>query len=565
MLDQQGVSRRQRRPSEESPRWIAFLLASSLAVGACAGSESGMGEASGQSAGATLVFAPNRETRSLDPAVGTGIIELQFASLLFDTLVRMRPGTTEVEPSLATAWRRSDDGTSLTFTLREDVRFHDGTTFDAAAVCANFQRWHGFRGVLQSPALTNHWQNVFGGFASRDDPAAPAESLYRSCDAPSTNEVALNLNRPSGLVLSALALPAFSIASPQALQRYGADRVGGSGNEPRFEGTFATEHPVGTGPFKFEHWARQERVTLVRNEDYWGPAPKLARIILPAIPEPSARRLALESGEIDGYDVVSPGDIPLLERQGFTIVRRPAFNVGTIAMNRARAPLDKLEVRKAVAHAIDRETLVAAKYPPGTEVANQFVPPSLWGRAAAVEAYRHDPDEARRLLASIGEPHPAVEIWYRPEYRGPIVADGAGVVQAMKADLERVGFRVEVKAASHADYLKAGFEGRLHMWIDESLGGWGDPDSFVRPYKEHAEVFGIKGHAVLALVDRAASEADQTRRAALYGQLNRELVADLPAVPFVHVPIYLAVSRDVSPIVAGPLPWDYSFMRSVRK
>lgn len=561
MLAWRGGSRNVRRPRLRRvlALWTSLAM---VAVGCTEGSAPEAGDGSGS--GATLVFATNREPRTLDPLAG-GVIEFQFATLLFETLVRVKTGGTEIQPGLASAWRAGDDGRSWRVTLRQGVRFTDGTAFDAGAVCANFERWYNFRSILQSPTITSHWQSVFGGFATREDPAAPAESLYRSCEAPSQHEAVLNLTKSSGVVLNALSLPSFSIASPDALTRYEADRVSGKASDPRFEGTFGTEHPIGTGPFKLERWTRQEKVGLVRNDDYWGEKPKLARIVFPTIPEPTARRQALESGEIDAYDVVEPGDLPLLERSGFPVVRRPAFNVGMIGLNRGRPPLDRLEVRQAVAHAIDREALVRAKYAPGSEVADQLLPPTLWGRAPDVRTYAHNPQRARELLTLAGLSRPPIEILYRTDYKSPILVDPDGLVQALKADLEEAHFSVQLKPVTRAEYFEAGTGGRFQLWIDETYGGWGDPDSFLRGFKNHPEVYGLASQDIVGLIDRAAEEPDQERRKGLYEQLNRALVEDLPVVPFVHVPISLTASPRVRGIVASPLPWDLSFMRTVTK
>ena len=104
---------------------------------------------------------------------------------IFETLVALKPGTTEPEPGLAESWEANDDGTVWTFKIREGVTFHDGEPFNAEAVCFNFDRWYNFNGPLQlNSGATYYWQVVFGGFAAYDpDSGAPEESLYESCEA----------------------------------------------------------------------------------------------------------------------------------------------------------------------------------------------------------------------------------------------------------------------------------------------------------------------------------------------------------------------------------------------
>ena len=137
---------------------------------------------------------------------------------IFETLVALKPGTTEPEPGLAESWEANDDGTVWTFKIRAGVTFHDGETLDAEAVCFNFDRWYNFKGALANPAASYYWQVVFGGFATFDpDSGAPEESLYESCEATDESTAVLTLTKPSATFIPALSQQSFSIASPKAL------------------------------------------------------------------------------------------------------------------------------------------------------------------------------------------------------------------------------------------------------------------------------------------------------------------------------------------------------------
>ncbi len=289
-------------------------MIAALVLGACGGG-------SGDEAEQTFVFGMEGEPTVLDGARSTGGPAARVGSQIFEGLLTVGANG-DLKPSLARSWQSSGDGRSWTFTLRDGVRFHDGSKLDAAAVCANFDRWYHSTGILQTQAVSLAWRSIFGGFATKDDPSAPAESLYASCEIRGEHEVVVNLTRPSGRFLPAMTYWQFTIASPDALRRYEADRVSGSGAAPKFEGTFGTEHPVGTGPFKFERWIRNDRVVLVRNDGYWGEKPKLDRVIFRPIADPTARRQSLESGEIHGYEPVDAADLGPLERAGFQMVRR---------------------------------------------------------------------------------------------------------------------------------------------------------------------------------------------------------------------------------------------------
>ncbi len=531
-------------------RRLVGLLAVALLIGC--------GESPEPRAGGTLVFALLNDPRSLDPATTNQIISMQVAYQMFETLVKLEPGGTRMTPGLARSWSSSADGRIWTFDLQDGVTFQDGTVFDAASVCANFERWYGFTGILQSPAISVIWQTVFGGFRTRDVPSVPPASLYESCAAPEPRQAVITLTHPSGAFLSALASPPFSMASPDALRRYEADKVTGTADAPRFEGTFGTQHPVGTGPFRLEQWTPKDRLVLVRNEEYWAEKAKLDRVVFRYVPEGPARRQALESGELDGYDPVDPPDIEPLRDAGFQVLERPAFNVGSLGMNQTKPPLDRLEVRQAIAHALNREALVRAKYPPGAVVAKELMPPVLWGYADDVPEYPYDPGRARQLLAQAGVPNPSIELWYPTGVTDPIWVDPQGIASAFQADLEAVGFQVTLRPApGRPDYSAAVSSGSAQVFLGTAYGDRSDPDAFLGRYQRTSpQRLGLDDPELFRLLDEAEAEPEEARRQPLYEQANRRLMELVPAVPYVHVPVYVALAPDVRGHPHAPVPWD---------
>lgn len=200
----------------------------------------------------------------LDPAMASDGETFRIARQQFEGLVSAKPGTTELEPLLATEWKASEDGKSYTFTLREGVKFSDGTDFNGEAVCANFDRWYNWSGVNQSENLTYYYGKLFRGYKT-----GKTGGIYDSCEATGPTEATVKLTEALRGFRQAMTLPAFSMQSPTALKEYNADDTQGTEEDPRFS-AYATEHPTGTGPFVFEKWERDQQVTLKRNDNYWG-------------------------------------------------------------------------------------------------------------------------------------------------------------------------------------------------------------------------------------------------------------------------------------------------------
>src|SRR5690606_9125404 len=162
-------------------------------------------------------------------------------------------GTADPAPLLAERWESSEDGLEYTFQLREDVDFHDDTDFDAAAVCANFDRWYNFPEAVQSDDFAYYYAKLFRGFATGD---TKDKAIYDSCEATGDLEAKVTLKEPFAGFIAALSLPALSMQSPTALEKYQDD---GAANVNTTD--YSTKHPTGTGPFVFGEWDRGSRIT----------------------------------------------------------------------------------------------------------------------------------------------------------------------------------------------------------------------------------------------------------------------------------------------------------------
>jgi peptide/nickel transport system substrate-binding protein len=529
---------------------VALTLA--LVAASCGGDDD---DEAGE--GGTIVFAGAADPVVIDGALVSDGESIRVITQIFETLVGLKAGTTEVEPVLAESYEVNDDATVFTFQIREGVKFHDGTDLDARAVCFNFDRWYNFSGPLQSASASYYWQAFFGGYKNNESEDL-SPSLYKSCTTPDPMTAVITLTKPSASMLAALTQQAFSIASPQALQQYNADQ-GTLDEETGFRptGTFGTEHPIGTGPFKFESWTREDRLVLSRNDDYWGEKAQLEEVIIRPIADNAARLQALQNDEIQGYDLVEPQDVPTIEGDdALKVVERPAFNVAYVTINHRMKPMDNPLVRQAVAHGLDRESVVNNFYGGRAVVAKEFMPPEVVGYADDVKEYPYDPERAKQLLRQAGLTLPVkIDFWYPSDVSRPYMPDPKRNFEGFRRSLEQSGFEVTPHTAPwDPDYLGRVDEGTAgHLNLIGWTGDFADADNFIGVFfQSFSPQWGFRNQEIFDILDRAEAEADEAERERLYQEANRMIMEFLPGVPYAHSEPALGFRADVQGYVPSP-------------
>jgi peptide/nickel transport system substrate-binding protein len=538
-------------------RLLVLLAILALVASACGGGDDGGTDDGAEDGGAgdeaaagggEMVFAQASDPVSMDAALISDGESSRVVNQIMETLVQTEEGGLEVEPALAEEWEPSEDGTSWTFTLREGVTFHDGTPFDAEAVCFNFDRQFNFDGILASDAVSYYWASFFGGRANGEEP-----SLYESCEATDETTAVINLTAPSASFITALSQFAFAIQSPTALEENNANDVGGTEDQPEYS-AYGLQAPTGTGPFQFVEYRANDRVVLERYDDYWGEPAQLDRLIFQTIPDLSARRQALEAGEIHGFDQVDPSDLEALE-ESHQVQERPPLNVGYIGINQAMPPMDNPQIRQAVAHAINKDALIQALYPPGATAAIEFMPDAIPGYNPDVTDYEYDPERAQELIAESGVENPTIQFWYPTDVTRPYMPDPEANFQAFTQDLEAVGFTVEPNSAPWSpDYLDGYQSGAYQMYLIGWNADFGDADNFLGTFfQRESPQFGFNDPAIFDTLTAAEQETDEAAREELYQEANA-LIADLvPGIPYVHTSSFVALSPDVEGFVTSPL------------
>ncbi|HWU90120.1 MAG TPA: ABC transporter substrate-binding protein, partial [Kofleriaceae bacterium] len=276
-----------------------------------------------------LVVAQAADVQLLDPVRVQDSESIEVSTLLFEGLVRWTADGTEVEPGLARSWEVSADGRVWTFQLRPGVVFHDGTPLDAAAVAFSFERL-----LLRThphylaAADADYWRSLMKEVTG----VVPIDR----------ETVEIRVARSYAPLLSNLAM--FPIVSPAAVREQGDE---------------FKAHPVGTGPFRFESWQRGDSVVVRRFEQYWGDAPLLDQIVFRVVVDARQRLVDLESGSVDLATGILPDEQPFVElHPDLELHVARGSNVSYLAFNMARHPFDDRSVRRALAHAINKEPIV---------------------------------------------------------------------------------------------------------------------------------------------------------------------------------------------------------------
>src|SRR5437773_1072758 len=409
---------------------------------------------------------------------------------IYDRLLDRDPRTLKPKPMLATGWKIVND-TTWEFTLRQGVRFHNGEAFNADSVKATME-------YLQNPANKSHYAAYW--------------KLVKEVQVVDDHTVRLVTEKPWPSLIDRVSLTDFLGMPARALLELGPAKL--------------AEKPIGTGPFRFVEWKRDERLVLERNPDYWqGPA-DVSRVTFRFIPEFSARMAALLSGEIDIMKDVPPHAVEAVERSGRARLRSTVSSrINYLALvNLKPGPMQDVRVRRAMNHAVDVEELIKQVLKGrATRMCGPLAPPNV--DYAPAECYTHDPARAHALFKEAGvDPSRLVLTLDPPSGRYPLDKD---VSLAISAQLQRIGIKVNVVVnewGTHLDKIKNRNTGDMFFL------GWGPAlhgQGTMQPLFLHDQTYSSYGNnaALNEKIARAATLLDPKARADAYAELQ-QLVRD---------------------------------------
>ena len=540
------------------------LFSAGLALSACSDQSSAgssvASSASASSADARRVFrfAQGAAPLGLDPALFPVASTYQVTAQVLQTLLVANhyTGDPEVQDSLCSDWKISDDRLTHTFVLRE-VHFSNGVALTADAVVQNFQRWQALATGEGTAALAVPAQPLFAwGFgvtkpgsvdpsavepapvqASPSGAATPTASASASATASETATPSASPSVSASASASDAARPgdkkpAQNDSQPYAVQSFMplVSSVVAKGNsvvvtlsrpslafpriltqqafgiiEPSLFGADQklTGHPVGTGAFRVESF-KDGTVRLLKNTHFEGQAPELDEIQISTLTSSDKRYFALMEGHVDACDQVNSTDLGQLARDGYQTPGRDPFSLVYLGLNTAHPVLKNISVRRAISHAVDRGAL-RQYYPQGTSDAQTLISPSFRIKADDAKEYTdRNQDMARSLLAAAGYDNQVIECYYPADVSLPWMDTPQKVYSEMVASLIEVGLNIKPVPLPWAEYLPKSREVSSERGITLAgfYGMYRDPYAFFGPVLAPL----IAEHQVRSLITNAPSD-----------------------------------------------------------
>lgn len=493
----------------------------------------------------TLVFCSEGSPEGFNPQMYTSGTTFDASSRqVYNKLVEFTTGTTEIEPGLAQSWEVSDDGLEYTFHLRRGVKwqttknFTPTRDFNADDVVFSFMRqWD-----------KNHpYHGVSGGsyeyFNSMSMP-----DLIKDIVKVDDYTVKFVLNRPEAPMIANLAMDFASILSAEY-----ADKMMEAGTPELVD-----LQPVGTGPYQLQAYQKDAVIRFTAHPDYWRGKAAIDNLIFAITPDASVRYQKLKAGECHVMPYPNPADLEAMSKDpDINLLQQEGLNVGYLAYNTQEPPFDRVEVRKALNMAINKQAIIDAVFAGAGTVAKNPIPPTIWSYNDDVQDDPYDPEAAKKMLADAGITNLKTSVWAMPVSR-PYNPNARRMAELIQADWAKIGVQADIVSYEWGEYLERAKQ------VDRKgavLLGWtgdnGDPDNFL------AVLLGCDGvgEANRAqwcykpfedLIQQAKVIADNDKRTELYKQAQVIFKEQAPWATIAHSVVFKPVRKEVKNFKIDP-------------
>ena len=465
-----------------------------------------------------ITYAQRAAPRGLDPALIDDGESSKPICQMYEGLLKYGDNNTEVEPCLAESWEVSEDGLTYTFKLRQGVKFHDGTDFNAEAVKYNVDRQ-----TVNKTEDMLYADFVFGDVAACnviDD--YTVEIVLNKVSTPFLNNLAMSLGAP--------------MVSPTACEANNNN---------------LNEAPCGTGPYKFVRWDKNEAVVMERNEDYWGEKGVAKQIVFKTITDNSARVVALTNGEVDIIDGIDANVVDQVTSAGALLNMAEGMNINYLAYNTQR--ITDPEVRKALSQAVNVPELVASLYRGYASEATSILPTFMPGYSADVKQVSYDPEAAAQTLADKGVTELHMLAYTNP--RPYNTATGQTLAEALQGYYEKVGVTCSIDSYDWTTYKEKVGTGDYDVCLYGWIGDNGDPDNFMNLLASEDIEINVAQYSdeeFNTMLAEAASTPNGEERNAIYAQMEQKIADECVWLPISHQENLSAYLSNVHNYIAHP-------------
>jgi dipeptide transport system substrate-binding protein len=495
----------------------------------------------------SLVYCSEGSPENFTPAINTTGTSLDAARPVYNKLVQFTPGSTTVEPALAEKFEISDGGKTITFSLRKGVKFHSGVNgftptrdLNADDVIWSFERmWK----------ADHPYAKVSGGaYDYFNDMSMPdlIESITKTDDL----TVVLKLNKPNAPIIANLAMDFATIHSAEY-----ADYLMKKGTPEQFD-----QIPVGTGSFSFVDYQKDAVIRFKAFAEGWAGKPKVDDLIYAITPDATARYAKLKANECQIMFGPNPADLEAMSKDAdINLMSQAGLNIGYMAMNAQKPPFDKVEVRKAIAMAIDRDAILKEVYQGAGQKAKNPIPPTMWSYDESTVDIPYDPAKAKEMLAAAGVTSLDTDLWWMPVQR-PYNPNAKRMGEMIQADLAKVGINAKLVSYEWGEYRKRMQAGEHQMGFLGWTGDNGDPDNFLavllgcdkdgKPNANNIPKWCDKGFQ--EAIGTAAEVSDQAERTKLYQEAQKIVAAQVPWLNIAHSTVFEPTRKSVSGYKISP-------------
>jgi dipeptide transport system substrate-binding protein len=432
------------------------------------------------------------------------------ADVIFNSLVSYDEAAKKVVPALADRWDVSADGLTYTFHLRPNVQFQTTAWFKPTRTLNADDVVFTFSRMLDA---NNPWHSVTGPSGFPHAQSMGLAKLVKSVSKVDDGTVKFELTEPNSTFLSILTMGFASIYSAEY-----ANQLLKAGKQVDLNA-----QPVGTGPFQLKSYTKDAVIRYEVNPAYWGPKPKVDRLIYAITPDAAVRAQKVKTGECLIALSPKPDDIAIAKGdKTLKVVQTPAFMTAFVALNTQKKPLDNQKVRQALNMAFDRTTYLKTVFDNTATPATNPWPPTAWGYDRSIQPYPYDPAKAKQLLASAGFPNGfATTIWVRPN--GSVLnPNPRASAELLQADFAKIGVKADIKVIEWGELIKEAKQGQHDTLFMGWAGDNGDPDNYLSPlFSCNAVTSGINFSRFCdpqldKLIADGKATADQAKRVKLY-------------------------------------------------